>query len=78
MIRLAFAALILLLVQFATAHDLDLTLIKVIRTGSDRTVELSTPLSRFVQTAGLGDHPSGPAMDMAIRERLIFHSNHEA
>ncbi len=75
MIRAAVTGLILLLVQFAPAHDLDLTLIKLIRNGSGRTIEVSTSLSRFVKTAGLGDHPSGPSLDIAIRERLNIGPN---
>jgi hydrogenase/urease accessory protein HupE len=69
-IRSLVAAFGLLLVPFASAHDLDLTLIKVTDTGSNKVIAVTTPLSRLVQTAGLGERPSGPSLDMCIRERL--------
>ncbi|MBX7136213.1 MAG: HupE/UreJ family protein [Fimbriimonadaceae bacterium] len=72
MIRAVMLALIALLGQIASAHDLDLTLIKVNRGETGSTIQVITPLSRLVETARLGDHPSGPALDMAVRERLIF------
>lgn len=72
MIRAVMLALIALLGQIASAHDLDLTLIKVNRGETGSTIQIITPLSRLVQTARLGDHPSGPALDMAVRERLRF------
>ncbi len=65
-------ALIALLGQIASAHDLDLTLIKVNRGQTSSTIQVITPLSRLVHTARLGDHPSAPALDMAVRERLRF------
>lgn len=70
MIRAAFVGLLFLLVQFASAHDLDLTLVKVSRGQQGTTIQVTTPLSRLVQSSGLGDHPSGPALDIAVRERL--------
>lgn len=72
MIRVAFLTLVVLLMQFASAHDLDLTLIKVSRGESGSTVQVITPLSRLVNTDGLGDHPTGAALDMAVRSRLNF------
>ena len=72
MIRAVMLALIAILGQIASAHDLDLTLIKVNRWETGSTIQVITPLSRLVQTARLGDHPSGPALDMAVRERLRF------
>ncbi|MBL8088322.1 MAG: HupE/UreJ family protein [Chthonomonas sp.] len=72
MIRAVMLALIALLGQIASAHDLDLTLIKVNRGQTSSTIQVITPLSRLVHTARLGDHPSAPALDMAVRERLRF------
>lgn len=72
MIRFLLAFCTVLLVQGAFAHDLDLTLVKVMREKGSTRLEVSTPLSRFVRTAGLGDHPSGAALDWAVRERLMI------
>lgn len=72
MIRSAFLVLILLLVRFASAHDLNFTLIRVDRAQGGTTIQVTTALSRLVQTAGLGDLPTGPTLDAAIRERLRF------
>lgn len=70
MIRAVMLAVIALLGQIASAHDLDLTLIKVNRGETGSTIQVITPLSRLVQTAGLGDQPTGAALDMAVRSRL--------
>lgn len=70
MMRAIFLGLIVLLVQIASSHDLDLTLIKVSRGARDSTIQVITPLSRLVQTAGLGDQPTGAALDIAVRSRL--------
>lgn len=70
MIRATFLAVLLLFVQFAPAHDLDLTLIKLSRGQEGTVIQVTTPLSRFVQSAELGSQPTGPALDIAVRERL--------
>lgn len=70
MIRAVMLALIALLGQIASAHDLDLTLLKVNRGETGSTIQVITPLSRLVQTAGLGDQYTGAALDMAVRSRL--------
>jgi len=73
--RATITGIFLLLAQLASPHDLDLTVINIVRTGSGTTITVATPLSRLVQTAGLGDRPSGPALDVAIRERLNLGTN---
>lgn len=54
----------------ASAHDLDLTLIKVMREGNGARLEASTPLSRFVKSAGLSAKPTPAELDSAVRQRL--------
>lgn len=78
MIRSAIFVLFVLVVRFAAAHDLDLTLIKMDQWRGKSTLELTTPLSRFVQTSSLSDQPSAPALDMAVRERLKLGANFPA
>ena len=78
MIRSAIFVLFVLVVRFAAAHDLDLTLIKMDQGRGKTTLELTTPLSRFVQTSNLSDQPSAPALDMALRERLKLGTNFPA
>lgn len=78
MIRSAIFVLFVLVVRFAAAHDLDLTLIKMDQGRGKSTLELTTPLSRFVQTSNLSDQPSAPALDMAVRERLKLGTNFPA
>lgn len=68
--KLTFTLLLLLLFQTVFAHDLDLTLIKVLRQNGQTVIQLTTPLSRFVKTSSLGAQPSGPALDRSVRERL--------
>lgn len=75
MIRAILLTLVVLVVQVVHAHDLDLTLIKVSR-GQNRTlIEVTTPVSRLVQTSGLGVQPTAPALDIAVRERLKVVTN---
>lgn len=54
----------------ALAHDLDLTSLKLDRKVAGTTLELTTPLSRFVRTLGCGPSPSAAEIDVAVRERL--------
>lgn len=70
MIRAFTLYLIVFFAQLAVAHDLDFTLIRVERGQDGTSVQVTTALSRFVQSAGLGEHPSGPSLDATVRERL--------
>ncbi len=70
MIRALFVAVLLLVAQLSCAHDLDLTLIKLNRLGGFTQIEVSTPLSRLARVFELGDQPSGPDLDRAVRSRL--------
>lgn len=70
MIRAALFALAVILGPIASAHDLDLTLIRVERGHGGTEVIVTTPLSRLVKTANLGPEPTGPDLDIAVRERL--------
>lgn len=56
--------------SFAAAHDLDLTLVKIDRNSEGTKVEVATPLSRLVATSGMSGQPSGPELDLVVRDRL--------
>lgn len=58
------------LLSFAAAHDLDLTVVKIDRGSGDTKVEVATPLSRLVATSGMSGQPSGPELDLVVRDRL--------
>lgn len=58
------------LLSFATAHDLDLTVVKIDRSSGGTKVEVATPLSRLVATSGMSGQPSGPELDLVVRDRL--------
>jgi hydrogenase/urease accessory protein HupE len=69
------ALLVLLIAILSTAgfaHDLDLTSIKVVRTKGTATLEVTTPLSRFIKTRHLGPNPSPTDLDIAVRERIAL------
>lgn len=70
MIRAVFFILTFLVVQVVQAHDLDLTLIKVNRESHGTRIQVTTPLSRLVQTSSMGVQPTAPSLDIAVRERL--------
>jgi hypothetical protein len=75
MIRAVIFSLVIFVVQVAYAHDLDLTFIQVNREQSSTRIQVTTPLSRLVQTSSLGIQPTAPALDIAVRERLKVVSN---
>lgn len=53
-----------------SAHDLDLTVVKIDQQATATNVEVSTPLSRFVRVHGLGPTPNAPELDLAVRSHL--------
>lgn len=75
MIRAVIFSLVIFVVQVAHAHDLDVTFIKVNRGQSSTRIQVTTPLSRLVQTSSLGGQPTAPALDIAVRDRLKVASN---
>ncbi len=75
MIRAVFFILTFFVVQVVQAHDLDLTFIRVNRESHSTRIQVTTPLSRLVQTSSLGVQPTAPDIDVAVRERLKIVTN---
>lgn len=68
--RLAILTALILLMRLTFGHDLGLTVIKVDRSSSGASIQVTTPLSRLLQWAHLPGQVAGPQLDITVRERL--------